>query len=80
MDLIQKTCGTEEYVKVYQQVQEHISCVRQSRRTSRAIQKIVDPKASAIRRLQKNEMKKNSKKRKANALLAYRGKRRNMES
>jgi U3 small nucleolar RNA-associated protein 20 len=79
MSLIQKTVGTTEYVLAYQKVVDHISNVRQERRSTKAIKTVTDPKASMIRRSQKNDMKKNGRKRKAADIMIKKGKRRNIE-
>jgi U3 small nucleolar RNA-associated protein 20 len=76
MALLQKHAGTTEYVKKYQEVQDRIMSVRRDRKAAKSVQAIVDPQARAVRKLQRNEMKKNSKKRKANDFSLRKGKRR----
>ncbi|KAJ3050202.1 U3 snoRNP protein [Rhizophlyctis rosea] len=65
MELLQKHAGTALYIEVYNKVHSHIVDVRRERKMKRDIQAVVDPEARARRRLQKNEMKRSSRKRKA---------------
>lgn len=75
MACLQKHIGTTAYVQVYQQVQEHINAVRRDRRSAKAVQAVSDPQASAVRRQQKNDMKRNSRKRKIEKYSVQKGKR-----
>ncbi|KAJ3068143.1 U3 snoRNP protein [Podochytrium sp. JEL0797] len=61
---LQKAVGITTYLAVYNQIHTQVQSARQDRRTKRKVQVIVDPEAAAKRRLQKNEMKKQGKKRK----------------
>lgn len=72
--LIKQHVGTSKFVETYQEVSDGINSVRRERRSARAIQAVVDPKARAVRRFQKNEMKKNGRKRKSEETLSKYGK------
>ncbi|KAJ3091156.1 U3 snoRNP protein [Quaeritorhiza haematococci] len=70
MDLLQKRVGTAGYLKVYNQVHFKVIEVRRDRKQKRAVMAVADPRASAKRKLQKNEMKRNRKKRKVQELTS----------
>ena len=70
MEHLQKNIGTIAYVELYNKVQRHIEEVRRDRRSQRAIQAVADPEAHARRRIQKNEMKRSSRKRKAESFAS----------
>ncbi|KAI8909755.1 armadillo-type protein [Gorgonomyces haynaldii] len=71
---LQKHIGTELFVRCYQKTQDKIQDTRRERKTAKAVQAVADPQASAQRRIQRNEMKKNSKKRKTQEMMLRRGK------
>ncbi|KAI9203103.1 armadillo-type protein, partial [Polychytrium aggregatum] len=72
MDLLQKKAGHEMYLDAYNSVHFHVQNVRRDRKTKRAVQTIVDPEAMAKRRIQKNEMKRANRKRKAEVMASHR--------
>ncbi|KAI9336805.1 armadillo-type protein [Obelidium mucronatum] len=61
---LQKSVGITTYLEIYNKIHSQVQEAREGRRTKRKVQVIVDPEAAAKRRVQKNVMKKNSKKRK----------------
>ncbi|KAJ3039093.1 U3 snoRNP protein [Rhizophlyctis rosea] len=65
LELLQKYAGTAVYIEVYNRVHSDIVDVRRERKMKRDIQAVVNPEAHAKRRLQKNEMKRSNRKRKA---------------
>ncbi|TPX60594.1 hypothetical protein PhCBS80983_g01757 [Powellomyces hirtus] len=70
LDHIRKQVGTTEYLEVYHKVETRILEVRRERKAQRSIQAVVDPEARARRRVQKNDMKRGSRKRKAEEFAA----------
>ncbi|KAJ3019396.1 UNVERIFIED_CONTAM: U3 snoRNP protein [Siphonaria sp. JEL0065] len=65
---LQKSVGISCYLEIYNKIDFQVQEAREGRRTKRKVQVIVDPEAAAKRRVQKNVMKKNSKKRKIEEL------------
>ncbi|KNC97022.1 uncharacterized protein SPPG_07836 [Spizellomyces punctatus DAOM BR117] len=65
MELIQRQVGTADYLEVYNQVHFRVQTVRQERRVQRNVQAVLDPEARARRKLQKSNMKRTNRKRKA---------------
>lgn len=66
-DLIQSKVGATAFSKVYNQIRQGVLGVRRERKTMRALQVATNPEAAAKRKLQKNGMKKDSRKRKNEA-------------
>ncbi|KAJ3216699.1 U3 snoRNP protein [Dinochytrium kinnereticum] len=67
LDMIHKMIGTSDFVKIMNEVKSNLSDVRDERRSKRKIQAVVDPESYAKRKLRKNELKKESKKRKTSS-------------
>ncbi|KAJ3024120.1 U3 snoRNP protein [Thoreauomyces humboldtii] len=65
LGMIRKHVGTVEYLEMYNKVHLRVQEVRRERKAQRSIQAVVDPEARAKRRVQKNDMKRGSRKRKA---------------
>ncbi|KAJ1345001.1 hypothetical protein BSLG_000516 [Batrachochytrium salamandrivorans] len=65
MEMFQKQLGTTPYLDMYNEVHLKVQQVQRDRRTKRSVQAVVDPEARAKRRIQKNVMKRVSRKRKA---------------
>ncbi len=63
-DLIQSKVGVTAFSTIYNQVRQGVIGVRQERKTLRALQVATNPAAAAKRKLQKNVMKKDNRKRK----------------
>ncbi|KAJ3120160.1 U3 snoRNP protein [Nowakowskiella sp. JEL0407] len=66
MEFLKQRVGTQEYLNVYEKVHTQVMEVRRDRKQKRVIMNVTDPEASAKRKLQKTEMKRNNRKRKAN--------------
>ncbi|CAG8692427.1 33598_t:CDS:2, partial [Racocetra persica] len=64
LDLLHKRVGTTEYHNAYNKVRQRIEEVRRERKHQRVIKAIVDPESAAKRKIQRNEMKKQNRKRK----------------
>ncbi|KAJ3146988.1 U3 snoRNP protein [Geranomyces michiganensis] len=65
LDHLRKIVGTQPYLETYNKVEQRILEVRRERRAARSVMAVADPEQRARRRIQKNEMKKGSRKRKA---------------
>ncbi|KAJ3175962.1 U3 snoRNP protein [Geranomyces variabilis] len=65
LDHLRKVVGTQPYLETYNKVEQRILEVRRERRAARSVMAVADPEQRARRRIQKNEMKKGSRKRKA---------------
>jgi U3 small nucleolar RNA-associated protein 20 len=65
MNHLQKVVGTQVYLEVYNRIHLKIQQIRRERKSMRSIQAVVDPEGRAKRKLQKNEMKRANRKRKA---------------
>ncbi|ORX41456.1 hypothetical protein BCR36DRAFT_339402 [Piromyces finnis] len=70
LDLLQKRAGVKAFLEVYNSVHKHVQEVRKERHNKRVVQSIIDPEASARRKVQKNEMKKAGRKRKIEAITS----------
>ncbi|ORY03876.1 hypothetical protein K493DRAFT_276201 [Basidiobolus meristosporus CBS 931.73] len=70
LDFIRKQVGTTIYHEVYNQVRQRVVDIRRERKAKRSFQAITDPEAHARRKIQKNEMKKNSRKKKTSQFAA----------
>ncbi|CAL1711913.1 unnamed protein product [Somion occarium] len=73
-DLLQNKVGTTKFSNVYNQIRQNVLTVRRERKTARAVQVVAHPEASAKRRMQKNVLKKDSRKRKSQVFLENKGK------
>jgi U3 small nucleolar RNA-associated protein 20 len=62
---LQKSAGPTLYLETYNRVHQHVLKKRQERKNLQVRQAILDPEARAKRKLQKSEMKKQSRKRKS---------------
>lgn len=65
LDLLQSKLGNARFTQAYAEVRQRAEGIRQTRRQNRAELAVKDPKAHALRKLARNESKKNYKKRKA---------------
>jgi hypothetical protein len=63
--LLQKECGTTEYLAIYQSVHERIIEQRRERKRLRSVQAVTDPKLAAQIKQKKTLQKLNARKRKA---------------
>ncbi|KAJ3146142.1 U3 snoRNP protein [Geranomyces variabilis] len=70
LDHLRKVVGTQPYLETYNKVEQRILEVRRERRAARSVMAVADPEQRARRRIQKNEMKKDSRKRKAEEFSA----------
>ncbi|CAG8782598.1 28065_t:CDS:2, partial [Dentiscutata erythropus] len=64
LDLLQKRVGTTQYHNAYNKVRQQVADVRRERKHKRVIKAIVDPESAAKRKIRKNVMKKQNRKRK----------------
>ncbi|KAI9030419.1 armadillo-type protein [Hyaloraphidium curvatum] len=64
MDLVQAQIGTEAYLRTYNKVHLLASEKRQERKEAKAILAVADPQSASKRKMQRNEAKQQSKKRK----------------
>lgn len=69
MQMIETKLGTLEYFKIRNQVEQAVAMVRNERRQHRRMQAIQNPEAKAKRKLSRNVMKKNARKRKVDAYM-----------
>ncbi|KAH7929562.1 hypothetical protein BV22DRAFT_1191955 [Leucogyrophana mollusca] len=63
-DLVQTKIGTTKFANAYNRIRQGVLSVRQDRRTARVTQATVNPEAAAKRKMQRNVVKKESRKRK----------------
>ncbi|KAK7691383.1 hypothetical protein QCA50_004782 [Cerrena zonata] len=73
-DLLQTKVGTSKFSNVYNGIRQNVISVRRDRRTARAVQAVTNPEVSAKKRMQKNVLKKESRKRKGQSFQEYKGK------
>ncbi|EGO26080.1 hypothetical protein SERLADRAFT_367707 [Serpula lacrymans var. lacrymans S7.9] len=66
-DLIQNKVGTTKFALAYNRIRQGVLTVRRERRTARVTQAVVNPEAAAKRKMQRNVVKKDSRKRKNRA-------------
>lgn len=62
--MVEKKIGSDKYLEMHNVVRAEVLKVRRDRKQQRQIDAVSNPIASAKRKLAKNEMKKNRKKRK----------------
>ncbi|KAG6830801.1 hypothetical protein H0H92_014650 [Tricholoma furcatifolium] len=63
-DLLQGKVGTTKFSTTYNQIRQSVLEVRRDRKTARATQAVANPEAAAKRKMQRNVIKKESRKRK----------------
>jgi U3 small nucleolar RNA-associated protein 20 len=63
-DLVQSKVGTTKFSQVYTQIRQGVAKVRRERKEARILQVATNPQAAASRKMHKNAVKKESKKRK----------------
>ncbi|KAI0705265.1 armadillo-type protein [Cerioporus squamosus] len=73
-DLVQSKVGTTKFANVYNSIRQKVLGVRRERRAARAVQTATNPEAAAKRKLQRNGVKKESRKRKNETFMQHRGK------
>jgi U3 small nucleolar RNA-associated protein 20 len=64
-DLIQSKVGTTKFSAAYNQIRQSVLGVQRERKATKALQVTVNPEAAARRKLQRNSIKKESRKRKS---------------
>ncbi|GBB97092.1 hypothetical protein RclHR1_02910020 [Rhizophagus clarus] len=64
LDLVQQRVGTTQFHISYNKIRQQVLEVRRERKHKKAIMALVDPETAARRKIQKNEMKKQNRKRK----------------
>jgi len=72
-DLIQAKVGTTKFASVYSRIRQGALAIQRERKTARTIQATMDPKLAAKRKMQKNSLKKDSRKRKNKAFADNKG-------
>lgn len=70
--LLRKKVGTTFYFEIHERVRSRILHVRQKRKSELAIEAVVNPGKSALRKVRKHEKSKESKKRKIEGHMAHR--------
>ncbi|KAI6100638.1 armadillo-type protein [Pisolithus sp. B1] len=73
MDLVQAKVGTTTFANVYNRIRQNVLSIRQERRVARATQAMTDPQVAAKRKIARNAMKKESRKRKNRSFADNRG-------
>lgn len=68
-DLVQAKVGTTKFATVYNQIRQSVLGVRRERKNTRVLQATTNPEASAKRKMQRNVIKKDSRKRKERGFL-----------
>lgn len=63
-DLVQSKIGTTKFSLVYNQIRQGALGIRRERKVARALQVTTNPEAAAKRKMQRNVIKKDSRKRK----------------
>lgn len=63
-DLLQSKVGTTKFSTVYNQIRQGVLGVRRERKAAKVMQVTTNPEAAAKRKLQRNVIKKDSRKRK----------------
>ncbi|KAJ7158771.1 armadillo-type protein [Mycena filopes] len=72
-DLIQSKVGTTKFSTVYNQIRQGVLGVQRERKATKALQVTVNPEAAARRKMQRNSIKKESKKRKSSTFADGKG-------
>ncbi|KAF9524997.1 hypothetical protein CPB83DRAFT_570885 [Crepidotus variabilis] len=73
-DLVQSRVGATKFSGVYNQIRQGVLGVRRERKIARVLQATTNPEAAAKRKMQRNVIKKDSRKRKDRGFLESRGK------
>ena len=68
-DLVQSKVGTTKFANVYNQIRQSVLGLRRERKTARVLQATTNPEAAAKRKMQRNVIKKDSRKRKERGFL-----------
>jgi U3 small nucleolar RNA-associated protein 20 len=63
-DLVQSKVGTTKFSTTYNQIRQSALGVRRERKTAKVLQVMTNPEAAAKRKLQRNSIKRESRKRK----------------
>lgn len=62
-DLVQSKVGTTKFSTIYNQIRQSALGVRRDRKTAKVLQVLTNPEAAAKRKLHRNSIKKESRKR-----------------
>ncbi|KAF8957355.1 armadillo-type protein [Flammula alnicola] len=73
-DLVQSKVGTTKFAVVYNQIRQSVLGLRRERKVARVLQASTNPEAAAKRKMQRNVIKKDSRKRKERGFLEGKGK------
>ncbi|KAF9479084.1 hypothetical protein BDN70DRAFT_879151 [Pholiota conissans] len=73
-DLVQAKVGTTKFANVYNQIRQSVLGLRRERKVARVLQVTTNPEAAAKRKIQRNIVKKDSRKRKERGFLDGKGK------
>ncbi|KAH0588866.1 hypothetical protein H2248_004657 [Termitomyces sp. 'cryptogamus'] len=73
-DLLQGKVGASQFSTTYNQIRQSVLGVRRDRKAARATQAVINPEAAARRRMHRNAVKKDSRKRKDRGFAERRGK------
>lgn len=68
-DLVQSKVGTTKFAHVYNQIRQSVLGLRRERKVARVLQATTNPEAAARRKIQRNVVKKESRKRKDRGFL-----------
>ncbi|PPR05452.1 hypothetical protein CVT24_008221 [Panaeolus cyanescens] len=72
-DLVQSKVGTTKFATVYNQIRQGALGIQRERKVARALQATVNPEAAAKRKIQRNVIKKESRKRKERVFAESKG-------
>ncbi|TFK68467.1 hypothetical protein BDN72DRAFT_821164 [Pluteus cervinus] len=73
-ELVQKKVGTTKFATVYNQIRQAVLATQRDRKTARQIQVVSNPEAAARRKMHRNSIKKESRKRKDRGFADAKGK------
>ena len=68
VDLMKGACGKEAFTMAYAHMQRGVAVARERRRSKAALEAVVDPEKSLLRKRRKNELKRESKRRRVQTL------------
>lgn len=68
-DLVQTKVGTTKFAHIYNQIRQSVLGLRRERKVARVLQASTNPEAAARRKIQRNVIKKDSRKRKDRGFL-----------
>ena len=68
-DLVQSKVGVTKFTNVYNQIRQSVMGLRRERKVARVMQVTTNPEAAAKRKMQRNVIKKDSRKRKDRGFL-----------